>query len=135
MGNQLRKANQLLCWLCQQSTNKTMIAWCCCPLALAFACALCWRVSGTRLFKEADSVDKIVDDLVRKLKAILDGANNWNEKDGGRRNELAVEAAKNNWTDARELQLQSNSPIPNKLKELYEHTKYWEDKFNNVWGG
>lgn len=82
-----------------------------------------------------DSIDKIVDDLVRKLKGIMDGANNWNNKDGGKRNKLAADAATNNWNDGRELMLQPNSTIPNKLMELYDHVKYWEDKYNNVWGG
>merc|ERR1712021_54136 len=59
----------------------------------------------------------------------------WNSKDGGKRNKLAEQAANNNWTDANELEQLPNSAIPNKLKELYDHAKHWEDKFNNVWGG
>lgn len=82
-----------------------------------------------------DSIDKIVDDLVRKLKAIMDAAVNYNEKDGGKRNSQAAHAATNNWNSAKELHLGANSTVPNKLKEQYDYTKYWEDKFNNVWGG
>ncbi len=83
---------------------------------------------------DPDPIDEIVDDVVSKLKSIMDAANRFYKKEPTRRNEQAVQAASNNWNSARELKLQPNSTIPNKFMEKYEHTKKWEKQFND-WGG
>lgn len=82
-----------------------------------------------------DPVEAVVDDLVRHLKTVKDGADGWYKKERTRRNELAKQAANNNYNDGKELRLLDSSAVPGKLKEKYDHTKKWEHKFNNEWGG
>mmetsp|Transcript_19166 Transcript_19166/g.27724 ORF Transcript_19166/g.27724 Transcript_19166/m.27724 type:complete len:170 (+) Transcript_19166:397-906(+) len=82
-----------------------------------------------------DSVDRIVDHVIRRLQGVKDGAQHWNDNESTRRNMLALQASNNNLNEAREIKMLANSQIPNKLQERYNHCKYWENQFNEGWGG
>lgn len=81
------------------------------------------------------TVANVLDILIAKLQTLEDDASSYYKKDGSRRNWLARQASTNNLEDAKEMRKLSNSKVPNKLDDRYEHTKWQENQFNNVWGG
>merc|ERR1711973_792973 len=88
---------------------------------------------GTR--GESKEVDKVIDKLIHTLNKLRTDAL-WNMRRGNtKRNKLALEAATNNFSDAKELQLLPQSAIPNKLWDRYQHTKWWENRFRKEIGG
>jgi len=77
-----------------------------------------------------DRLEEMVNHFVKKR----DSARRWNQVDGGRRNELASQAADDNYADAVKIQMASKSDVQDMLKEKMAHTSHWRDQFNE-WGG
>lgn len=83
---------------------------------------------------EANKVEGILSNLVSKLAGTRDAAVNYYKQDGSRRNQLAAEAAKNNYQEAKEIRMLTKAAVPAKLDDRYKHCKHWESKYAD-WGG
>merc|ERR1711872_315518 len=90
-------------------------------------------MQGTR--GESKEVDKVIDKLIHTLNKVRSDAILNVRRGNTKRNKLALEAATNNWNEARELKMLPQSAIPNRLKNRYDHTKWWEHRFRKEIGG
>ena len=76
---------------------------------------------------------EILNKFLVELRNCRNGADDWLAKDGGRRNELASQAARNNFAYGEKI---SNNPVSviKQLQKMVEHCRHWEGKFAE-WGG
>lgn len=84
--------------------------------------------------RSSGEVSNILDNMIAELERIFHGAKNHKEETNSRRNRLAFEAANNNLNDARGVRHLRNSEVVDRLRALFEHTKYWEHRFIHYWG-
>jgi len=102
-------------------------------LSVVFVLLVCSTLTSAR--PTSSAVDKVLDKLIKKLEVVKNQASYFERTQPCKRHRLALEAATNNWNDAMAIKMLSSSQVLNRLKNRYEHTKYWEHYFNVVVGG
>lgn len=80
------------------------------------------------------TVASIINDLCWRLEKEERETNQFRNNDGGRRNDLAFEAASQNADKGRRLRMLPNNQVMAEMWKVYENSKHWEEQYRN-WGG
>ena len=79
------------------------------------------------------TVHEILNEFLVELSNCRAAADGWLAKDGGRRNELASQAARDNFVKGEKISNNTVS-VTKQLQEMVQHCRHWEGQFAE-WGG